>query len=86
MPYNKQLTNRACSSRTGEYLPSVVAVRTSLRLVRTAPTWGQYSRVRPSRSVSKRLIVYEAQFITSASCDTNDEQCQAVIFKVGVGL
>ena len=26
---NKQLTNRACSGRTGEYWPSVVAVRTS---------------------------------------------------------
>ena len=26
-PYNKQLTNRACSGRTGEYWPSVVAVR-----------------------------------------------------------
>ena len=29
VPYNKQLTNRACSGRTGEYWPSVVAVRTS---------------------------------------------------------
>ena len=47
MSYNKQLTNRACSGRTGEYWTSVVAVRTS----------GQYSPVRPSRSVSKRLIV-----------------------------
>ena len=70
MPYNKQLTNRACSSRTGEYLPSVVAVGTSLHLVRTATTSGQYSRVRSSCSVSKRLIVYETQFITSASCDS----------------
>ena len=56
VPYNKLLTNLASSSRTGEYWPSVVFVRTSLRSVRTATTSGQYSPVRPSRSVSKRLI------------------------------
>ena len=55
VPYNKLLTNLASSSRTGEYWPSVVSVRTSLRSVRTATTSGQYSPVRPSRSVSKRL-------------------------------
>ena len=27
VPYNKQLTHRACSGRTGEYRPLVVAVR-----------------------------------------------------------
>ena len=58
VPYNKLLTNLAYSSRTGEYWPSVVFVRTSLRSVRTATTSGQYSPVRPSRSVSKRLILY----------------------------
>ena len=41
-PYNKLLTNRARSSRTGEYWPWVVFVRTSLRSVRTATTSGQY--------------------------------------------
>ena len=56
VPDNKPLTNLACSGRTGEYWPSVVAVRTSLRSVRTATTSGQYSPVRPSRSVSKRLL------------------------------
>ena len=56
VPYNKPLTNRACSGRTGEYWRSVVAVRTSLRSVRTTTTSGQYSPVRPSRSVSKRLL------------------------------
>ena len=56
VPYNKLLTNLASSSRTGEYWPSVVFVRTSLRSVRTATTSGQYSPVRPSRSVSKRLL------------------------------
>ena len=56
VPYNKLLTNLACSSRTGEYWLSVIFVRTSLRSVRTATTSGQYSPVRPSRSVSKRLI------------------------------
>ena len=57
VPYNKLLTNRACSGRTREYWPSVVFVRTSLRSVRTVTTSGQYSPVRPSRSVSKRLVI-----------------------------
>ena len=56
VPYNKLLTNLASSSRTGEYWPSVVFVRNSLRSVRTATTSGQHSPVLPSRSVSKRLI------------------------------
>ena len=41
-PCNKLLTNRASSSRTGEYWPWVVSVRTLLRSVRTATTSGQY--------------------------------------------
>ena len=45
-PYNKLLTNLGSSSRTGEYWPSVVDQHSS----------GQYSPVRPSRSVSKRLV------------------------------
>ena len=57
VPY-KQLTSRTFSSHTGEYWPLVVAVWTSLRSVRTATTSGQYFRVRPSRSVSKRLILW----------------------------
>ena len=36
MPYNKQLTIRACSGRTGEYWPEVVAVRIERSEVRTA--------------------------------------------------
>ena len=36
VPYNKQLTNQACSGRTGEYWPEVVAVRTKRSEVRTA--------------------------------------------------
>ena len=51
---NLLLTER--EGRTGEYWPEVVAVRTSLRSVRTVTTSGQYSPVRPSRSVSKRLV------------------------------
>ena len=54
VPYNKLLTNLASSSRTGEYWPSVVLYA---RSVRTATTSGQYSPVRLSRSVSKRLII-----------------------------
>ena len=56
VPYNKLLTNLASSSRTGEYWPEVVAVRTERSEVRTATTSGQYSPVRPSRSVSKKLL------------------------------
>ena len=56
VPYNKLLTNLASSSRTGEYWPPVVFVLTSLRSVRTTTSSGHYSPVRPSRSVSKRLI------------------------------
>ena len=55
VPYNKLLTNRACSGRTREYWPLLVFVWTSLRSVRTVATSGQYSPVWPSRSVSKRL-------------------------------
>jgi len=71
-PYNKLLTNRASSSRTGEYWPSVVFVRTSLRSVRTATTSGQYSAVRPSRSVSKRLLLTQSinQIISLYSTQT----------------
>ena len=49
VPYNKPLTNLASSSRNGEYWPSV----------RTATTSGQYSPVRPSRPVTRRLILDE---------------------------
>ena len=56
VPYNKLLTNLASSSRTEEYWPSVVFVRTSLRSVRSASTSGQYSPIRPLCSVSKRLV------------------------------
>ena len=52
VPYNKLLTNRACSGRSGEYWPSVVFVRTERSEVRTVTILGQYSPVRPSRSVS----------------------------------
>ena len=52
------LTNLGSSSRTGEYWPSVVFVRTSLRSVRTKTTKGEYSPVWPSRSVSKRLLFH----------------------------
>ena len=72
VPYNKPLTNRACSGSTGEYWRSVVAVRTSLRSVRTTTTSGQYSPVRPSRSVSKRLIY----IVKKINCQmVRDEKC-----------
>ena len=67
VPYNKLLTNLASSSLTGGYWPSVVFVGTSLRSVRTVTTSGQYSPVRPSRSVSKRLIF--PNFANRACCE-----------------
>jgi len=66
VPYNKLLTNLASSSRTGEYWPSVVFVRTSLRSVRTATTSGQNSPVRPSRSVIKRLLFFSIFHVYSS--------------------
>ena len=45
---DKLLTNLACSSHSGKYWPSVRFC--------TASTSGQYSPVRPSRWVSKRLV------------------------------
>ena len=47
VPYNKLLTNLARSSYTGEYWPSVVFPWTSLCLVHTATTSGQYSQYGP---------------------------------------
>ena len=57
VPYNKLLTNWVYSGRTGEYWPSIVFVQISLRSVLTVTTSDQYSPARPSRSVSKRLIL-----------------------------
>jgi len=57
VPYNKQLTNQAYSGHTGEYWPQFVAVRTSLRLVSTATSSGQYSSVLLLHSVSKQLVL-----------------------------
>ena len=74
VPYNKLLTNRACSGRTGEYWPSFVFVRTSLRSVRTVTTLGQYSPVWPSRSVSKRLLVYTHK-VTSILITCHSSRC-----------
>ena len=74
---NYLLTSLA-RDRTGEYRPSVVFVRTSLRSVRTATTSGQYSPVRPSRSVSKRLILWyyfnpEQQWVLSFAFNKQKE-------------
>ena len=55
---NRLLTE--CEGGTGEYWPSVEAVRTSLRSVRSATTEGQYSPVRPSHSVSKLFIIWHS--------------------------
>ena len=66
VPYNKLLTNLACSSRIGEYWPLVIFVRTSRCSVRTVTTSGQHSPVRPLRSVSKRLVSFE--IFWSAAC------------------
>jgi len=62
VPYNKLLTNLAFSSRTGEYWPLVVFVRTKRSEVRTVTTSSQYSPVQPSRSVSTRLVILLLSF------------------------
>ena len=84
VPYNKLLTNLACSSRTGEYWPSVVLVLTLLRSVRTATTSGQYFPVRPSRSVSKRLIFPETKSrgISTNIRKTEANNCFSIITQV----
>ena len=41
VPYNKLLTNRACSGRTGEYWPSVVFVRPRANI----PQYGPLARL-----------------------------------------
>ena len=63
VPYNKLLTNLAFSSRTGEYWPLVVFVWTSLRSVRTVTTSGQYSPVRSSCLVFKRLLFVRNEYL-----------------------
>jgi len=56
VPITNYLLTLLARDRTEEYWLSVVFVRTSLRSVSTTTTSGQYSPIRPSRSVSKRLI------------------------------
>lgn len=51
LPLNKLITIFACSSFTGEYWPSIAFARTSLRLVPTVTTSGQYSPKRPPQKV-----------------------------------
>ena len=79
VPYNELLTNRACLGRTREYWPSVVFVRTSLRSVRTVMTSGQYSPVRPSHSVSKRLL-----FNFQVTLKTHEEEKKTLQTKLQV--
>ena len=56
VPYNKLLTNLSSLSRIGEYWPLVIFAQILLCLVRIAATSGQYSPVRSSCLVSKRLL------------------------------
>ena len=59
LPYNNNRLLTEREGRTGEYSLEVVAVRISLRSVRTATTEGQYSPVRAS-SVSKLFIIWHS--------------------------
>ena len=52
--FNKLLTNFACSSHTGEYLPQVVFVQILLCLVHTATTLGQYPQYGPCTQSIRR--------------------------------
>ena len=61
MYINRLLTER--EGRTVEHWPEVVAVRTSLRSVRTATTEGQYSPVRPEQARLLSDLLYSTQFL-----------------------
>ena len=68
---NRLLTTLAGTSRTGEYWPSGILYACS---VRTATTSGQYSPVRPSCSISKKLIF--GRFLPSwvwDACDLRED-------------
>ena len=58
---NRLLAER--EGRTGEYWPEVVAVRTSLRSVRTATNEGQYSPVRPEQVRLVSCLLYGILFL-----------------------
>ena len=58
---NRLLTER--EGRTGEYWPSVVAVRTERSEVRTATTEGQYSPVQPEQARLVSSLLYGTLFL-----------------------
>ena len=55
VPYNKKLTNRACSGCTAGYWSS--------RWRQYGPSEGLYSPVRPLRSVSKEKVLKKCQYL-----------------------
>ena len=64
LPYNNNnllLTKR--ESRTGEYWPEVVTVRTERSEVRTKTTEGQYSPVRPQQARLVSSLLYGTLFL-----------------------
>ena len=63
LPYNNNRLLTEREGRTGEYWPEVVAVRTSLRSVRTATTEGQYSPVRPEQARLVSGLLYGTLFL-----------------------
>ena len=58
VPYHKLPTNLACSSRTGNIGPRLFSYRPRCARSILPQTSGQYSPVRPSCSVSKRLVFH----------------------------
>ena len=58
VPYNKLLTDQACSSPSGKHWSSVIFIQTLLLFVCFAVTLGQYFTVHFSCLVSKRFLKY----------------------------
>ena len=71
IPYNKQLTNLSCSGPNWGIL--------ALGLFCTATTLGRYCPVRPSRSVSKRLIWRIHSLISFSLALSERTLCRIVI-------
>ena len=63
LPYNNNRLLTEREGRTGEYWPEVVAVRTERSEVRTAPTEGQYSPVRPEQARLVSSLLYGTLFL-----------------------
>ena len=76
---NLLLTER--EGRTGEYWPEVVAVRTSLRSVRTKTTEGQYSPVRLEQARLVSSLLYGTLFLI-VKCTSGGLHLKMFVFSI----